>query len=213
MSVELRPLLTPEKIHKSDFKDRVLNYGQKCIILVHPFLSEFTKPFPKNYNANLDEVLKKSFYDNLPLVIAEEAGPAFDALSTRLSKFRNGVAYTLSTKPQSPQPELPYNWQDLKISLQNSGVKTALIGGQRFEFASMDDEGILDEHPYADWLIDQMYEQNHQNEVVAKRLLPYGCGGMMMCELMTAGTNVQLLDASYPSNKIALPNNRILLPA
>jgi hypothetical protein len=100
----------------------------------------------------------------------------------------------------------------LKSTLLDSGVKTARVGGQRFEFASMDDPGILDEHPYADWFIDMMYEGN-QNELIKKGVLPYGCGGMLMCELMTAGINVELIDASYPSNKISLPNSRILLPA
>lgn len=212
MNIEMRPLLNPDKFPESSFKTRVQNYGQKCIILVHPFLPAFTKPYPKDYTTYLDEVLKRSLKGDLPLVIAEESGPAFQNLPAKLSEFGKGTFFAFPTRPQSPRPELPFDWQDLKNVLTESGVKTAQIGGQRFEFASIDEQGILDEHPYADWLIDQMYDGN-QSEVISKRVLPFGCGGMMICELMTAGINIELLIASYPSNKIALPENRIVLPA
>ena len=208
----MRSLLNPDKSSKSEFKTRVKNYGQKCIILIHPFLPDFTNPYPKDYTANLAEVLKRSLRDDLPLVIAEESGPAFQNLPDKLSEFGKGAFFAFPTRPQSPQPEPPFDWQDLKNVLTDSGAKTAQIGGQRFEFASMDEQGILDEHPYADWLIDQIYERN-QSEVVTRRVLPYGCGGMMICELMTAGINIDLLSASYPSNKIALPDSRLLLSA
>lgn len=207
----MMPLLNLDKSTNSDFKTRVKNYGQKCIILVHPFLPDFTKPYPKDYDANLADVLNKSLRDDLPLVIAEQSGSAFQDLPAKLSEFGKGSFFAFPTRPQSPRPEMPFDWQDLKGTLLESGVKTAHLGGQRFEFASMDDKGVLDEHPYADCLIDQIYERN-QSEVVTNRLLPYGCGGMMICELITAGINVELLNASYPSNKIALPN-RLLLSA
>lgn len=211
MSIEIKHLLEASISEKSDFKSRVKAYDQKCIILVHPFLSEFTKPFPQQYDRALHEILAGSFNNNLPLVIAEEAGASITNLAYKLTKYANGTIYTLPTRPQSPRPEPPFDWQDLNRALLDSGVKTARLGGQRFEFASMDDPAILDEHPYADWFIDKMHDGN-QDELIKKRVLPYGCGGMLMCKLMTAGINVELLSASYPSNKIALPKNRILIP-
>lgn len=213
MSIEIMPLLGSDKRTKDDFKARVLNNGQLCTILVHPFLGRFSaqNASTQQYSLNLESLLR-SRQPNEPFLLAAEEDPSSPELRNMLSPF-SGEIFTIQTRAQSPRPEAPYDWNDLHKLLKDSGVKKANLGGQRFEFASIDEIGILEAHPYADWLIDELYDSDQTNgsEFLKQRMLPFGCGGMMMCELAKSGIEVSLLTASYPQNTImpiSLPIHR-----
>lgn len=154
MNVESKPLLASKQASE-DFKNRVANYDQSCVILVHPFLGKFSpvNSSIEEYQYNLEVLLRDCFKNNLPLVIADDGAPSFSNLYQSLEPFK-GSAFLLPTRAQSPRPDLPFDWEDLRSLLKSSQVKKAKVGGQNMEFASIDKRGILDEHPYADWFID-----------------------------------------------------------
>lgn len=196
----------------AQLKEQIRLTSGNIDILVHPFYesdeSERMFPSTSKYLQERDALITEAVKQGKPLIIFQDPEHSLDSIARSLG----GTMYTVSTANDNPTPVSrseyrqgaykindPERWNKLMSLFQSLGARHARVGGKYLRLDAPYNEsqkGIFEK-------LQKIAEHMpHARSVFQKGLLPDGCPGIVIRQLLLHNIDVSISEVSHPKPNI-----------